>query len=150
MVIRCLMSSYNIKSIKHCFTLSRFSLSVWHIPSTGLRLLKRTRERSNRSWLRRPEKWRFSRWNEKCLTRRYTTLLELEQHLRKENGKLKDDFTQMEAAVTERIGYLQRFKVLGLCISLKNKWRMMGFPRLCFDRLIGLANTLSPGFTDKA
>ncbi|KAL0155207.1 hypothetical protein M9458_049470, partial [Cirrhinus mrigala] len=45
-----------------------------------------------------------------CLTRRYTTLLELEQHLRKENGKLKDDFTQMEAAVTERIGYLQRFK----------------------------------------
>ncbi|KAI2648388.1 Centrosomal protein of 290 kDa [Labeo rohita] len=50
------------------------------------------------------------RVNEKCLTRRYTTLLELEQHLRKENGKLKDDFSQMEAAVTERIGYLQRFK----------------------------------------
>ncbi|XP_059401831.1 centrosomal protein of 290 kDa isoform X2 [Carassius carassius] len=50
------------------------------------------------------------RVNERCLTRRYTTLLELEQHLRKENGKLKDDFTQMEAAVTERIGYLQRFK----------------------------------------
>ncbi|XP_067235779.1 centrosomal protein of 290 kDa isoform X3 [Chanodichthys erythropterus] len=48
--------------------------------------------------------------NEKCLTRRYTTLLELEQHLRKENGKLKDDFSHMEAAVTERIGYLQRFK----------------------------------------
>lgn len=51
------------------------------------------------------------RVNEKCLTRRYTTLLELEQHLRKENNKLKDDFTQMEATVTERIGYLQRFKV---------------------------------------
>ncbi|XP_052399727.1 centrosomal protein of 290 kDa isoform X2 [Carassius gibelio] len=50
------------------------------------------------------------RVNEKCLTRRYTTLLELEQHLRKENGKLKDNFTRMEAAVTERIGYLQRFK----------------------------------------
>ncbi|XP_048015309.1 centrosomal protein of 290 kDa isoform X2 [Megalobrama amblycephala] len=50
------------------------------------------------------------RVNEKCLTRRYTTLLELEQHLRKENGKLKDDFSHMEAAVTERIGYLQRFK----------------------------------------
>ncbi|XP_073688037.1 centrosomal protein of 290 kDa [Garra rufa] len=50
------------------------------------------------------------RVNEKCLTRRYTTLLELEQHLRKENGKLKDDFTQMEAVVTERLGYLQRFK----------------------------------------
>ncbi|XP_051548638.1 centrosomal protein of 290 kDa isoform X2 [Myxocyprinus asiaticus] len=50
------------------------------------------------------------RVNEKCLTRRYTTLLELEQHLRKENDKLKDDLTQMEAAVTERIGYLQRFK----------------------------------------
>nr|XP_005163077.1 centrosomal protein of 290 kDa isoform X2 [Danio rerio] len=50
------------------------------------------------------------RVNEKCLTRRYTTLLELEQHLRKENAKLKEDFTQMQAAVTERIGYLQRFK----------------------------------------
>ncbi|XP_051978997.1 centrosomal protein of 290 kDa [Xyrauchen texanus] len=50
------------------------------------------------------------RVNEKCLTRRYTTLLELEQHLRKENDKLKDDLTQMESAVTERIGYLQRFK----------------------------------------
>ncbi|KAA0724451.1 Centrosomal protein of 290 kDa [Triplophysa tibetana] len=37
------------------------------------------------------------RVNEKCLTRRYTTLLELEQHLRKESNKLKDDFTQMEA-----------------------------------------------------
>lgn len=59
------------------------------------------------------------RVNEKCLTRRYTTLLELEQHLRKENGKLKDDFTQMEAAVTERIGYLQRFKV-GQCITQKD------------------------------
>lgn len=50
------------------------------------------------------------RVNEKCLTRRYTTLLELEQHLRKENAKLKEDFTQMQAAITERIGYLQRFK----------------------------------------
>ncbi|XP_016312183.1 centrosomal protein of 290 kDa isoform X6 [Sinocyclocheilus anshuiensis] len=54
------------------------------------------------------------RVNEKCLTRRYTTLLEFEQHLRKENGKLKDDFTQMEAAVTERIGYLQRFKEMAV------------------------------------
>lgn len=53
------------------------------------------------------------RVNEKCLTRRYTTLLELEQHLRKENGKLKDDFRHMEAVVTERIGFLQRFKVSG-------------------------------------
>lgn len=58
------------------------------------------------------------RVNEKCLTRRYTTLLELEQHLRKENCKLKDDFSHMEAAVTERIGYLQRFKVLGVRTSL--------------------------------
>ncbi|XP_062856826.1 centrosomal protein of 290 kDa [Trichomycterus rosablanca] len=48
--------------------------------------------------------------NEKSLTRRYTTLMEQEQHLRKENNKLKDDFVQMEATVTERIGYLQRFK----------------------------------------
>ncbi|XP_053487466.1 centrosomal protein of 290 kDa isoform X3 [Ictalurus furcatus] len=50
------------------------------------------------------------RVNERSLTRRYTTLLEQEHHLRKENNKLKDDSVQMEAAVTERIGYLQRFK----------------------------------------
>ncbi|KAL6480622.1 hypothetical protein MHYP_G00116550 [Metynnis hypsauchen] len=50
------------------------------------------------------------RVNEKSLTRRYTTLLEQEQHLKKENNKLKDAFVQMEVAVTERIGYLQRFK----------------------------------------
>lgn len=56
------------------------------------------------------------RVNERSLTRRYTTLMEQEQHLRKENNKLKDDSVQMEAAVTERIGYLQRFKVQ-LCID---------------------------------
>uniref|UniRef100_A0A8B9GSI1 Centrosomal protein 290 n=1 Tax=Astyanax mexicanus TaxID=7994 RepID=A0A8B9GSI1_ASTMX len=50
------------------------------------------------------------RVNEKSLTRQYTTLLEQEQHLRKENNKLKEDFVQMETAVTKRIGYLQRFK----------------------------------------
>lgn len=49
--------------------------------------------------------------NEKRLTRRYTTLLEQEQHLRKENGKLRDESSGMQAAVTQRIGYLQRYKV---------------------------------------
>lgn len=51
------------------------------------------------------------RVNEKALTRKYTTLLEMEQHLRKENDKLKKDFLQMETMVTERIGYLERYKV---------------------------------------
>ncbi|XP_067906371.1 centrosomal protein of 290 kDa isoform X2 [Heterodontus francisci] len=50
------------------------------------------------------------RVNESSLTRRYTTLLEMEQHLRKENNKLKSEIIGMEAAVGERIGYLQRFK----------------------------------------
>ncbi|XP_032378766.1 centrosomal protein of 290 kDa isoform X9 [Etheostoma spectabile] len=48
--------------------------------------------------------------NEKKLTRRYITLLEQEQHLSKENGKLKDESSHMQAAVTQRIGYLQRYK----------------------------------------
>ncbi|KAG7455777.1 hypothetical protein MATL_G00244550 [Megalops atlanticus] len=47
---------------------------------------------------------------EATLTRRYTTLLEMEQHLRKENNKLRSDFLEMEATVTKRIGYLQRYK----------------------------------------
>ncbi|XP_029457510.1 centrosomal protein of 290 kDa [Rhinatrema bivittatum] len=50
------------------------------------------------------------RVNEKSLTRRYTTLLEMEQHLRKENAKLKADLTEMEVAIAERIEYLQRYK----------------------------------------
>uniref|UniRef100_A0A667YHJ9 Centrosomal protein 290 n=1 Tax=Myripristis murdjan TaxID=586833 RepID=A0A667YHJ9_9TELE len=50
------------------------------------------------------------RVNEKTLVRRYTIILEQEQHLRKENNKLKDDSTQMQASVSERIGYLQRYK----------------------------------------
>ncbi|XP_066447592.1 centrosomal protein of 290 kDa isoform X2 [Eleutherodactylus coqui] len=50
------------------------------------------------------------RVNEKSLTRRYTTLLEMEQHLRKENDRLRSDISDMEAAVGERIGYLQRYK----------------------------------------
>ncbi|XP_039617716.1 centrosomal protein of 290 kDa-like isoform X1 [Polypterus senegalus] len=48
--------------------------------------------------------------NEKSLTRRYTTLLEMEQHLRKENNKLRSETASMESAVVERIGYLQRYK----------------------------------------
>ncbi|XP_039988956.1 centrosomal protein of 290 kDa isoform X2 [Xiphias gladius] len=48
--------------------------------------------------------------NEKKLTRRYTTLLEQEQHLRKENSKLRDESSHMRASVTQRIGYLQRYK----------------------------------------
>uniref|UniRef100_A0A8P4K276 Centrosomal protein 290 n=1 Tax=Dicentrarchus labrax TaxID=13489 RepID=A0A8P4K276_DICLA len=48
--------------------------------------------------------------NEKKLTRRYTTLLEQEEHLRKENSKLRDESIQMQASVTQRIGYLQRYK----------------------------------------
>ncbi|NWR61968.1 CE290 protein, partial [Bucorvus abyssinicus] len=48
--------------------------------------------------------------NERSLTRQCTTLLEIEQHLRKENEKLKCEITHMETAVTEKIGNLQRFK----------------------------------------
>nr|XP_015208279.1 PREDICTED: centrosomal protein of 290 kDa isoform X3 [Lepisosteus oculatus] len=50
------------------------------------------------------------RVNEKSLTRRYTTLLEMEQHLRKENNRLKNEILEMNSAVADRIGYLQRYK----------------------------------------
>ncbi|KAM3870148.1 centrosomal protein of 290 kDa [Diretmus argenteus] len=48
--------------------------------------------------------------NVKSLTRRYTILLEQELHLRKENSKMRDDSSHMQASVTQRIGYLQRYK----------------------------------------
>uniref|UniRef100_A0A8C0IFH1 Centrosomal protein 290 n=1 Tax=Bubo bubo TaxID=30461 RepID=A0A8C0IFH1_BUBBB len=50
------------------------------------------------------------RVNERSLTRQYTTLLETERHLRKENEKLKGEITHMETAVIGKIGNLQRFK----------------------------------------
>ncbi|KAM6092127.1 centrosomal protein of 290 kDa [Theristicus caerulescens] len=50
------------------------------------------------------------RVNERSLTRQYTTLLETERHLRKENEKLKGEITCMETAVIGKIGNLQRFK----------------------------------------
>ncbi|XP_016536330.1 centrosomal protein of 290 kDa-like [Poecilia formosa] len=50
------------------------------------------------------------RVNEKKLTRRYSTLLEQEQLLRKENGKLRDESSRMQASVLQRMGYLQRYK----------------------------------------
>uniref|UniRef100_A0A8C8G5C4 Centrosomal protein of 290kDa coiled-coil region domain-containing protein n=1 Tax=Oncorhynchus tshawytscha TaxID=74940 RepID=A0A8C8G5C4_ONCTS len=50
------------------------------------------------------------RVNEKSLAHRYTTLLEQEQHLRKDNNKLRDDFSTMQASVTQRMGYLTRYK----------------------------------------
>ena len=49
--------------------------------------------------------------NEKSLIRQYTTLVEMERQLRKENGKQKNELMSMEAEVGEKIGRLQRFKV---------------------------------------
>lgn len=49
--------------------------------------------------------------NEKSLVRQYTTLIEMEHQLRKENEKQKNELMSMEAEVGEKIGRLQRFKV---------------------------------------
>lgn len=49
--------------------------------------------------------------NEKSLIRQYTTLVEMERQLRKENEKQKSEWISMEAEVGEKIGHLQRFKV---------------------------------------
>ncbi|XP_029009885.1 centrosomal protein of 290 kDa isoform X2 [Betta splendens] len=48
--------------------------------------------------------------NEEKLIRRYTTLLEQEQHLRKENSRLREESSQMQVSVTQKIGCLQRSK----------------------------------------
>ncbi|KAM6937006.1 centrosomal protein of 290 kDa [Xenentodon cancila] len=48
--------------------------------------------------------------NEKKLERRYTTLLEQEQHLRRGNDKLRDEASNMQASVIQRMGFLQRYK----------------------------------------
>ncbi|XP_077195096.1 centrosomal protein of 290 kDa isoform X2 [Paroedura picta] len=50
------------------------------------------------------------RVNERSMTRQYTTLLEMEKHLRKQNEKMKTELTSMETTVGEKFGHLQRFK----------------------------------------
>ncbi|XP_030844428.1 centrosomal protein of 290 kDa isoform X5 [Strongylocentrotus purpuratus] len=50
------------------------------------------------------------RVNEKALTRRFTACQEGEATLRKEVNKLRNEMVQMESAITERMGYLQRHK----------------------------------------
>lgn len=57
--------------------------------------------------------------NEKSLVRQYTTLVEMERQLRKENEKQKNEWIAMEAEVGERIGHLQRFKVHLIFFRLK-------------------------------
>ncbi|XP_062059132.1 centrosomal protein of 290 kDa isoform X1 [Lepus europaeus] len=52
--------------------------------------------------------------NEKSLIRQYTTLVEMERQLRKENGKQKNELMSMEAEVCEKIGCLQRFKEMAI------------------------------------
>lgn len=52
--------------------------------------------------------------NEKSLIRQYTTLIEMEHQLRKENEKQKNDLISMEAEVGEKIGRLQRFKEMAI------------------------------------
>ncbi|XP_058424680.1 centrosomal protein of 290 kDa isoform X2 [Diceros bicornis minor] len=52
--------------------------------------------------------------NEKSLIRQYTTLIEMERQLRKENEKQKNEWISMEAEVGEKIGRLQRFKEMAV------------------------------------
>ncbi|XP_045409241.1 centrosomal protein of 290 kDa [Lemur catta] len=52
--------------------------------------------------------------NEKSLIRQYTTLVEMERRLRKENGKQKNELLSIEAEVCEKIGCLQRFKEMAI------------------------------------
>lgn len=51
------------------------------------------------------------RVNEKALSRKYTMMQEVEASLRKEVIRLRNETIAMETAVTERLGYLQRYKV---------------------------------------
>lgn len=60
------------------------------------------------------------RVNEKALSRRYAMMQDVEGFLRKDNTKLRNEVVAMETAVTERLGYLQRYKVTWL-VSLDSE-----------------------------
>ncbi|XP_062838859.1 centrosomal protein of 290 kDa isoform X2 [Anolis carolinensis] len=75
-----------------------------------LDVLEKDSDDSKRHFADCSRKMTVLRVNERSLTRQYTTLLEMERHLRKENEKMRSELTSMEAAVQEKIGCLQRFK----------------------------------------
>ncbi|XP_078273319.1 centrosomal protein of 290 kDa isoform X2 [Rhinoraja longicauda] len=89
------------------------------------------------------------RVNENALTRRYTTLMEMEQHLRKENNKLKNEVIAMEVAVSERIGYLQRFKEMaGFKIAALQKALDDSAPLADLERANKQYNALTAKYRD--
>ncbi|XP_042323113.1 centrosomal protein of 290 kDa isoform X2 [Sceloporus undulatus] len=75
-----------------------------------LDVLQKDNDDSKRLFADYSRKITVLRVNERSLTRQYTTLLEMERHLRTENEKMRSELTSMEAAVQEKIGCLQRFK----------------------------------------
>ncbi|CAL8376003.1 unnamed protein product [Arctogadus glacialis] len=75
-----------------------------------LETLRKDPEELRRQWAETVRQVTVLRVNEKTLSRRYTLLMEQEQQLRKDNGKLRVDSGHMQVAVTERMGYLQRHK----------------------------------------
>ncbi|XP_071113169.1 centrosomal protein of 290 kDa-like [Haliotis cracherodii] len=50
------------------------------------------------------------RVNEKALTRRYQIMEEIDTRLRKELHQQRNEITQIQSAISERLGYLSRFK----------------------------------------
>ncbi|KAH0616729.1 hypothetical protein JD844_028086 [Phrynosoma platyrhinos] len=75
-----------------------------------LDVLQKDNDDSRRHFADYSRKITVLRVNERSLTRQYTTLLEMERQLRKENEKMRSELTSMETAVQEKIGCLQRFK----------------------------------------
>ena len=62
--------------------------------------------------------------NEKALVRRFQALEDVEQFLRRENNRLKNDIIQMEAVVQERLGYYRRYKDMAAFKVSCNLWRL--------------------------
>lgn len=80
-------------------------------PQNLLDALQKDSDESKQLFAEYSRKTTVLRVNERSMARQYTTLLEMEKHLRKENEKMKVELTSMETAVEEKIGCLQRFKV---------------------------------------
>lgn len=86
-------------------------MTLVNFPQNLLDALQKDGDDSKQLLAEYSRKMTVLRVNERSLTRQYTTLLEMEKHLRKQNEQMKIELTSMETTVGEKIGHLQRFKV---------------------------------------
>ncbi|BFZ24638.1 hypothetical protein BsWGS_27677 [Bradybaena similaris] len=89
------------------------------------------------------------RVNEKALTRRHAIMEEVEMQLRREGSHLLKERNQMEIAVSERLGYLQRYKdIAAFKISALQRALQDSVPALDLEKVNKQYHNLTEKYRD--